>query len=892
MKQHTQFSNGKRMAVAVLVLATVVGSLVTATADTFTEPSTVVYGRVLGVGSEQPFLVSTGALEWTIRRADGKTIVLKGGLYPENKGAYSYRLDVPHEALATGLAASDRSVTLAAAATTNIHLSILVDGQPATILGPAGPKFDANQLRRAATYRMDLMLNRAAVDSDGDGIPDWWENLHGLDSQDNSDAGLDSNGDGLTNLDCYRNGYDPSRDMRIPAIQPAEFRAYRSGLTGIHIDCEALNVAPSNIVFELRAVPSAGSLLLRNAVEGGVDPDAVLNVGATFTEADVLGGRIVYKNTSTNASLRTDTFALALFGSAAGSEAQFRLNFIDNSGSRTLAFAKGEEISVTNGLPTDEIDSLCEAMSRDMGCVIWDSSTDLKDMAQVGAPSAGLTDNDYQQAYIPSFGKDRSAILRGGVGSDLLEGGKESDILIGGPGDDTLVGHGGGDLYVCLSPLSGSDTIEGFSMDEGDVLDISRTMTGASGNLSNYLSLAQSGGDSILTVKPSGTSTDAAPVVMKVKGTQLAERGLFDAVEQGNLLVGSRAFSPRVSLVVVSSQASENGPASAELHIVRRGDVSQAVTVGLAYSGTAENGTDYYQLPSSVTLGAGQTSATLTILPYADTAYEGTEFVTVTLQPGAGFTLFNDTTTLTIEDLLPQITVLALRPLAVQNGVAGRFSIRRSGVMTESVYVDLEFAGTAVAGQDYQAISDSVQFGPNVPEVRIDVAPLPSADLTHGKSLVLKATPASPYKVMGAAAQMMLVKEALTLSQWKTRYFPGETNPLAQFAESDAGGLGVRNIDRYAFGLDPLNPNTDSGAPRITIDQGLFGVLFRMPASVTDVNYSVSVSGDLKTWNSLDMEQAPTPLSAGGAEMIYYRSKRPMLINNNQFILMNLEMKP
>jgi hypothetical protein len=48
------------------------------------------------------------------------------------------------------------------------------------------------------------------VDSDSDGMPDWWEERHGLDSADPSDAALDPDGDGLSNLAEYRAGTDPN----------------------------------------------------------------------------------------------------------------------------------------------------------------------------------------------------------------------------------------------------------------------------------------------------------------------------------------------------------------------------------------------------------------------------------------------------------------------------------------------------------------------------------------------------------------------------------------------------------------------------------------------------------------------------------------------------------
>ncbi|MDD5223980.1 MAG: hypothetical protein PHE84_08305, partial [bacterium] len=46
-------------------------------------------------------------------------------------------------------------------------------------------------------------------DTDGDGMPDWWELTYGLDPSNPNDAGLDPDQDGWTNLEEYQNGTDP-----------------------------------------------------------------------------------------------------------------------------------------------------------------------------------------------------------------------------------------------------------------------------------------------------------------------------------------------------------------------------------------------------------------------------------------------------------------------------------------------------------------------------------------------------------------------------------------------------------------------------------------------------------------------------------------------------------
>jgi hypothetical protein len=55
------------------------------------------------------------------------------------------------------------------------------------------------------------------LDSDGDGMPDWWEIKYGLNPTDPTDAAKDLNGNGISNLDEFKLGLDPS-DTTKPVI--------------------------------------------------------------------------------------------------------------------------------------------------------------------------------------------------------------------------------------------------------------------------------------------------------------------------------------------------------------------------------------------------------------------------------------------------------------------------------------------------------------------------------------------------------------------------------------------------------------------------------------------------------------------------------------------------
>ena len=62
---------------------------------------------------------------------------------------------------------------------------------------------------------------RAATDTDGDGMPDTWENQHGLDPNTN-DATQDKDGDGYTNLQEYLQGTNPSLASSYPGVPAGE----------------------------------------------------------------------------------------------------------------------------------------------------------------------------------------------------------------------------------------------------------------------------------------------------------------------------------------------------------------------------------------------------------------------------------------------------------------------------------------------------------------------------------------------------------------------------------------------------------------------------------------------------------------------------------------------
>jgi hypothetical protein len=76
--------------------------------------------------------------------------------------------------------------------------------------GDAALDFDGDLINNSEEYRLGLNPCLSNFDSDLDKIPDPWEEVHGLDKF-SDDADLDPDGDGLSNYYEYLNGGDPTK---------------------------------------------------------------------------------------------------------------------------------------------------------------------------------------------------------------------------------------------------------------------------------------------------------------------------------------------------------------------------------------------------------------------------------------------------------------------------------------------------------------------------------------------------------------------------------------------------------------------------------------------------------------------------------------------------------
>ena len=866
------------------------------------EPSTVFYGRIVNRTSGQEYQLTNGHLVWIINRPDGSQLTLATDVTTLRGGDFSYRLDVPHQALSSGLDISPNNVALTIQPTSCSNLQISVDGFPASIVAPGSAVFAVAQSLRASTYRLDLELFNPMLDSDGDGIPDWWANRYGLD-----DANADPDHDGWTNLQEFRRGTNPDQDNRIPTVGTRELRVYADGVSGLMLHAIDADSSPASLSYHLTSLPQGGTLYLRNGNAGAATNDQTLAVGAAFTQEDVNNGRLIFVHGGSSPASPT-SFAVTLSDEDPAHPAAnavvtlniCRPNYPD--GTMQLASALAASVSVSAplaGLSSDEQQMTVNYfLSRDQGYVIWDSSRSAAD-EQISVTSPGLTLQQYTQ-YIASYGHDRKHVLVGGVGADRLVGGMENDILIGGRGNDTLRGNGGSDRFVITSANDGNDNIEDFNPSEGDAIDISQVLQGSSTYLTNYVQISNAGSNSYLNISFQGTSGAFTDMVIGLLGTHFTQNDLRTLVENGNLITGNKIFAPRISIAATIPSASQNGPASGLFTLTRSGGGDGALAVNLYVSGSARAGMDYDLTTPEVafvsgptwqaTFLPGQKTAQVPVNPYG-TIMGGAKIAQVSVSSGSGYDLGTAVTaSVTIEDLMPQISIEALSPsIAVKSDLTpAYFLINRGGIINQSVLVRLSIGGTATRTTDYDGVPTFVNLNAGETTSVITVTPKATGVLSNGIEYVqVSIQTNASYRIMTpSAARVFIVDQMLNFALWQQRYFPASSENWSTFAWEDPGQTGIRTLYRYAFGLNPQNPWSSPGVPSYRILDGHLTVSFRRPLSVSDLDYVVEISDDLLHWRSsgADVESFSPALNTNDVETLWFRSKDPITQSPYQFM--------
>lgn len=830
------------------------------------EPSTIIYGKVIHRAHGSEHQLVEGDLTWTLSDQNGAEYTFEVAL-TDIKGVFSYRIAIPHQALSSGLNVDPTVIPLGVGETEYEFESIEVDGYPAAILWSEIDFLKLLQDKRAATHRIDLLVSFDLLDTDGDGMPDWWEKFYDLDWQ-TPDAGLDTDGDGRNNLDEYLNGTNPLRDDRAPIVQTLDLAAYGESENGVWLRAADTNTGPENLTYTLTDTPEGGYLHFIQLPANAGLPDYVLTVGDTFTQAQLNNGELAYRHTSPTTT--ETTFSVSLSdGVNAAYDADVTISVFPPTPQAAVAASpngipawwRDENVVFEaywglreNVISGDLIETaLLYLLGKDYGWTIWDQRAEtlpvLLDMSGAG-----------------------SHFLLGGNAADILRGGDADDIISGGEGQNTLAGGSGLDLFI-IGALS-SDTVEDFNPAE-DVLDLADLLIGQTGALDAFLFADSDGTDTHIRVDQNGDGSGFTDGSVLLLGVNLSQDDLHRLWSVGQLLVGAIEGNASITIEGWPSEALEEGFSSADLIIRRNGPASTVLSVDLDISGSATNGVDYSTLPDSLSFGAGQRTATLTVEPLID-GVEDPEQINLALSSGADYVLGDGVSgQILITDAKQRFSINAVEPTSVVNGDPAYMLIQRQGPKTGFVQIRLSRSGSATQGTHYDSLPSIVDFQNGQGSLYLPIQALAGGSLVSGENsetvIVNIQPPFADEYFLGdpTSATVRLLSNIAAFDTWAASLPESEeATSSAELETMTTSRTGLQALLEYAFsyGIDLDDGVAEEEREQLTpvLERSANGIHFEFTKRLNDdrLEYIVECSADLVTWHSGPEHFEPIALGA------------------------------
>ena len=546
---------------------------------------------------------------------------------------------------------------------------------------------------------------------------------------------------------------------------------------------------PANGVFTVtQTVISDGDTVLTYSVAGTADS------GDDFT---ALGGSVTIAANSTTATITvpvtddalvegTETVIVTLTGITTGEAGvtidtandDASINITDND-SATVSIAgttAGNETGPANGVLTvtqtvisdgDTVLTYSVAGTATSG----DDFTALSGTVTIPANTltATITVPVLDDALVE--GTETVAITLTGITAEpgvTLDAGADNASINITDNDSATVSIGGTTAGNETGPVNGVLTVTQTVISDGDtVLTYSVAGTATSGDDFTALS------GTVTIPANTLTATITVPVLddALVEGTETVAITLTGITAEPGVTIDAGADNASINITDNDSATVSIGGTTAGneaggpvdgVFTVTQTVISDGDTV-LTYSvaGTATSGDDYTALGLSVTILAGQTTATITVPVLDDALVEGTETVAITLtgitaEPGVTLDAGADNASINITDNDSATVSIGGTTAGNEAGgpVDGVFTVTQTVISDGDTVLTYSVAGTATSGADYTALSGTVTIAAGATTATITVPVLDDAlvEGTETVALTLTGITAEPGVTIDAGA--------------------------------------------------------------------------------------------------------------------------------------------
>ncbi len=345
-------------------------------------------------------------------------------------------------------------------------------------------------------------------------------------------------------------------------------------------------------------------------------------------------------------------------------------------------------------------------------------------------PSSGSSGQS-QDFIIPAYNPSTVTFAQGSGGGTLTPGQTQPFTVTRAGGDQT-------------QPLTVNYTTGGTAQPGTDYQPVSSSVTIPANVTSVTVPLS--------AIQHTGTTAYPATTLTITPATGSG----YDASGAQPINYNIPAYSPSTVSV---SQPTNGGsiPAGGSLPftVTRTGDTSQPLTIPYTVGGTATAPGDYTQMPGSITIPAGATSATQTIAtptPNGSKA-QPSKTITITPQSGSSYTVdpTNGTATYTTAAYTPSSVSATAGSggSTIAHGTTGGLTLTRTGSTATALLVSYTLSGTAVNGVDYNALPGLVTIpaGQSAVTVPVTVPTNTSSTAIPAKDLLVTVASGSGYAV-------------------------------------------------------------------------------------------------------------------------------------------------